>query len=193
MGKRRLRGRRGRPGPPPAGRLTADEVLQERGVPSRGELLLQARRPSRARRRHGVLPFSRGGATAVLVFPPDCGAAAAIARSRWPARSAGARLPLQFRSRAAGPSGGRLCVGWRGSNAINASSAQEGTASTLPCVRLPLRVPAFPARPSPGASPFLRPSTCPRWSARTSHSRWTGGCRHEGVGTTAFVGFAWPI
>jgi hypothetical protein len=127
----------------------------------------------------------------------DCGAAAAVAHSHWPARNAEARLPLPV------PLEGAQSFQWSALRGM--ARHQWRLCSGRDGIHLPqARSSAFltragPLPRAPSASPRAHvhlptvPSPSPRDSARTSHSRWTGSCRHEGVGTTAFVGFARPI
>jgi hypothetical protein len=120
--------------------------LPGRGIPSRA--------PSRAgpssgrgRYRWVPLPGHEEAPPRSLSLLVIAGAPEAMAHSHWPARDVEARLPRPVPLGAAGPSGGRLCVEWRG---INASSAREGTAA--------------PSRDSctfPRASTFLRAFTFP--------------------------------
>jgi hypothetical protein len=160
--------------------LGAGDVLQERGIPCRAGVPFQGEE---------ALPRS----LPLLVI------AALPQRWRTPAGRLGTRRPSlhdHSRPKAVGPSGGQLCVGRRG---INGSAAQEEgrLAPSLRGVHPPTRI-HFSARVDLPAS--LRESTSPRGpqlpTADLLERRIPDGAVAavtREVGTTAFVGFAWPI
>lgn len=118
---------------------------------------------------------------------------AAMARSRWPARSAEVRLPLQFRSRR--PVLPMVGSAWDGAAAMPSMPAllrkgrlPPSRASAFPCACPPFPRVHLPARPPSCARPPARGGLLERRIPDGAVAAVT-----RGVGTTAFVGFAWPI